>query len=290
MTFVGFGVMAVSEQETDDGDFPFVEATRRAGRYTNGPEIGAVAMISADGLQARVVSRDGVATGVFADGLENEVDLYVQQGIVADARRGGALESRLVTVHDMPAGWQMVLPGIDEPIVYPAGTSQCERGFAPVYVAGPNGSLPARVSGPAYAREIKEIAAAEFDSGDRHASRGNGTSGYVSHSLYRYDSAADANKQLTAFADYVKRCRTRTEEGGEGYAGGVESWSPLSFPNLGDATFAARVSYDGTFDSTADRVLVQKGNLVTAIYHRATQGEPDSARTRALVEKSVAEV
>lgn len=165
------------------------------------------------------------------------------QAPIADASGidQAALFASLLTINDMPTGWTGAAP-VFEPRT-PGGTytSFCTQ-------------LPARSIAAAYV-EFEKSALGPF----------------LTHSIVVYPDSANARAALDDLMSAAQNCSQFTDS-----SGSTNTISPLSFPSLGDDTFAVRSS--GTVEMDAIYILVD--NVLINIHHGGI-GAVDSALTEA---------
>ena len=171
------------------------------------------------------------------------------QAPIADASGvdQAALFASLLTIGDMPTGWTGGA-AVFEPRT-PGGTynSFCTE-------------LPARSIAAAYV-EFEKSAFGPF----------------LTHSIVVYPDSASARAALDDLANAAQNC-TQVTDG----SGSTNTISPLSFPSLGEDTFAVRSS--GTVEMDAIYILVD--NLLLTITHGGL-GAVDSAVTESSARTAV---
>lgn len=172
------------------------------------------------------------------------------QAPLADASNidQAALFAGLLTINDMPTGWTGTAP-VFEPRT-PGGTynSFCTQ-------------LPARSTAAAYV-DFERSALGPF----------------LSHSIVVYPDSADARAAFDDLITAAQDCSQFTDS-----SGSTNTLSPLSFPSLGEDTFAVRSS--GTVEMDAIYILVD--NVLINIRHGGL-GAVDSALTEASARTAVA--
>jgi hypothetical protein len=142
------------------------------------------------------------------------------------------LES-LLTINDMPTGWSGTAATFE--VREPGGTYT----FACA-------DLPARSTGQARV---------EFEK----SSMGP----FLQEAVIVYPTEEDAEDALADLSSAAQECQNWTDESGNDW-----TISPLSFPNFGDETFAARLQ--GTLE--ADTIYVREDNMVIHVLHGALAG------------------
>ena len=105
---------------------------------------------------------------------------------------------------------------------------------------------------------------------------------FLSSIAGRYASTDDAQGVLDALADAVDQCQTFTDTNEDGTET-TYTFSALSFPNVGDGTYAARLSADGPFGSLAlDFALARVDDAVVAVINGGL-GAADTALTESML-------
>lgn len=169
---------------------------------------------------------------------------------IADANSvdQAALLAGLLTINDMPTGWAGEA-AVFEPRT-PGGTynSFCT-------------DLPRRSIAAAYV-EFERSALGPF----------------ITHTIVVYPDSANARAALDDLTAAAQSCPQVTDD-----TGSVNTISPLSFPSLGDHTFAVRSS--GTVEMDAIYVLVD--NVLITINH-GNLGAVDSTLTESVARAAVA--
>lgn len=142
------------------------------------------------------------------------------------------LTRALLTLEDMPTGFTLTGPRPDR-----------------------EGSKPCGKSAELRARAIQNLEA-EFTKGSLGP--------FVTHTIGSYKSG-DAGIAFDYARAVFEDCRTWTEPGDDGVPIEYRA-SPLSFPRLGDQTFAMRVDAKiGTVDAQVDIVFVRRGDVIFLI-------------------------
>lgn len=113
--------------------------------------------------------------------------------------------------------------------------------------------------------------------------------GLLSHTVTSY-KGDDARRAFDYHVDLLKDCRTWTEPDKNGDPV-TYTVSPLSFPKLGDQTFAFRMTMAPiplVGSVTADAVYVRRGNIVSSVLAMALGPSGTSGiQLEALVRKAV---
>lgn len=159
-----------------------------------------------------------------------------------------ALMASLLTINDMPTGWAGG-GAVFEPRT-PGGTytSFCAQ-------------LPARSIAAAYV---------EFEK--------SALGPYLTHSIVVYPDSASARAAFDDLVAAAQNCPQVTDS-----SGSVNTLSPLSFPSIGEATFAIRSS--GAVEMDAINILVD--NVLINIRHGAYGSPVDSALTETVARAAV---
>lgn len=163
-----------------------------------------------------------------------------------------SMDSVVVTLQDLPSGWTVSAPdeGLEE------DDEICND------------------QDPFDAVEPIEEAETNFEQG--------GFGPFLSSIAGRYASTDDAQGVLDAFAAAVEQCRAFTEVDDDGTEI-TYTFTALSFPKLGDDTYAARLSANTPVGPLAlDFVFARKGDAVAAIINGGL-GAADTALTESMM-------
>lgn len=165
----------------------------------------------------------------------------------------GSLAAAMLTLEDLPAGWTASPPDADD-----TTDEFCEG------------------EDPFTEIQADEEVEASFQQSD--------VGPFIASFAEQHGSDDEAQEALDLFVDAVNSCGefTNVEEDGTET---IYRFSPLSFPQLGDDTFAARLSGTTAFGPiTADFVFARDGDRVGGIVNAAL-GAMDSSLTEPLMRK-----
>lgn len=169
-----------------------------------------------------------------------------------EASAPSAMDSVVVTLQDLPTGWTASTPEDDDE----DDDEICDG------------------QDPFNAVEPVEEAESNFEQGSFGP--------FVSSIAGRYASTDDAQGVLDAVADAVDQCQTFTDVDEDGNET-TYTFAALSFPKLGDDTYAARLSATTPFGPLAlDFAFARDGDAVVAIINGGF-GAADTALTESML-------
>jgi hypothetical protein len=211
-----------------------------------------------------------VTAGCGADGSSGDRARTVPQDTATAAHQtgkgpakqlsDGQLRAALLTVQDMPTGFTVDTDTSKDS----AGTLQgCEQLDGLNQNAGTGLDIEAK-----------------FTKG--------GFGPFVSETLGQKDEK-EAKAAVDKFADALSSCKTAKSTGTDGKVTEFHL-SPLSFPKLGDDTFALRMSADAEGLTIGIDVIVVRRAGVMLVVLNAGVGSPDSAITETVARKALAKV
>jgi hypothetical protein len=107
---------------------------------------------------------------------------------------------------------------------------------------------------------------------------------YVASGAAQYSDDDEASEVIDQFAETANACQTFTETDEDGTVTEY-TISPLSFPDLGDETFAFRMSATSPLGPFAvDVAVARQGEFMVSIFNAALGTAPDSALTESLTQ------
>lgn len=163
-----------------------------------------------------------------------------------------SMDSVVVTLQDLPSGWTVSAPDEEDE----EDDEICND------------------QDPFNAVEPVEEAESNFEQGSFGP--------FLSSIAGRYASTDDAQDVLDALAAAVDQCQTFTDVDEDGTEI-TYTFTALSFPKLGDDTYAARLSANSPFGPLAlDFVFARKGDTVAAIINGGL-GAADTALTESMM-------
>lgn len=175
-----------------------------------------------------------------------------------EKRAPADIASALLTVGDFPTGWSEAPPDEDEE----DDGSDCASDF----------DMDEQVPPKAKAERNFQ----ESDMGP-----------FVFHAVASYESTGQAKEVLRLFGDFLKKCQTfeSTDEDGTKTTG---TMSALSFPKLGDDTYALRMTFkqEEGFSGSGDVIVIREGDAVTLLFNFGIAGSADTELTESLSRKA----
>lgn len=215
----------------------------------------AVALIGAscgdDDDQSRTVEDTTSSTPEASASQEAGTESTETSTTTTEAPAPSAMDSVVVSLQDLPTGWTASTPEEDE-----KDDEICDG------------------HDPFNAVEPVEEAESHFEQGSFGP--------FLSSVAGRYASADDAQGVLDAVADAVDQCQTFTDVDDDGNEM-TYTFAALSFPKLGDDTYAARLSATTPIGPLAlDFALARDGDAVVAVINGGL-GAADTALTESML-------
>ncbi|MEV6851675.1 hypothetical protein [Actinoplanes sp. NPDC051411] len=172
------------------------------------------------------------------------------------------LEDALLSVSELPTGWS----------VDPESDNSSTKDSSGEYAECPQLGAVIQRYRDAPAAEFKSPAAAAFSEGLLSL------------------PPAEAKKMLTDFSAAVAACRKLSIDGGYGRSFDM-FMSGLSFPQVGDETFAFRATAQTVGVTVSmDQVLVRRAGVVLAISNLTTGGTADTTATEDVTRRALSKV
>lgn len=205
-----------------------------------------------DDDQARTVEvTTTTATETSAAPEETSTELTATSTTTTEAAAPSAMDSVVVSLQDLPAGWTASTPEEDE-----EDDEICDG------------------QDPFNAVEPVEEAESNFEQGSFGP--------FLSSIAGRYASTDDAQGVLDAVAGAVDQCQTFTDVDDDGTEV-TYTFAALSFPKLGEDTYAARLSATTPFGPLAlDFAFAREGDAVAAVINGGL-GAADTALTESML-------
>ena len=207
-----------------------------------------------DDSEARTVEETSSTTSTTSTTAEPESD--DETTTTADSGGRGSLDDVVLELDDLPTGWS----------VSPDDSSESDDTFCDE--ADPFTDL----------NEADDKADSDFQQSDFGP--------FVGSIAAQYGGDSDAEGVLDSFENAVEACREFTETDEDG-ATITYRFDPLSFPQLGDDTFATRLSATTVLGPFAfDIVIARVDDTVAGVFHGGFGGI-DSALTEELLREMV---